>query len=341
MSKSMRNLILAVPSKGRLEEDTATLFKAAGMKLKRAGARGYTGKLAGIENVEVAYLSASEIATRLRDGTVHFGITGEDLLREEVVDLESRIQLVSKLGFGAADVVVAIPDGWIDVSNMEDLAEVAGEFRARHGYLMRVATKYVNLAREFFARNGLNDYQIVKSFGATEGAPASGAAEIIVDITSTGATLTANQLRIPEDGVILQSEANLAASLTADWSSEARQAAKQILALLNATRTARNMLEVSFNPHDETLIARLEDDAALDCVITQKIAAPDSKNGQLACTLLIGEENLQPLLALLETSGTGTGAGNGAGTGAVVRKIDYYFTAENGLFNKLLARLPL
>ena len=238
--------IIAVPSKGRLEEKTADIFTAAGLPLKRAGARGYSGTLESIENVEIAYLSASEIASRLRDGAVHFGITGEDLLREEVPDLDSCLQLVTPLGFGKADVVVAIPDAWIDVTTMADLAEVAADFRIQNGRLMRVATKYVHLTNDYFAANGVQDFQTVNSFGATEGAPASGAAELIVDITSTGATLSANDLRVLDDGVILKSQANLTASLTAKWDDSHRQSAKQILARLAAWQKAQATCLVDF-----------------------------------------------------------------------------------------------
>lgn len=242
----MSRLILGVPSKGRLEENAADVFAQAGINLKRAGARGYTGLVKGIDDIDVQYISASEIAGRLADGSVHFGITGEDLLREEVADMESVIQLVLPLGFGRADVVVAIPNAWADVSTMADLAEVAADYRARHGQRLRVATKYTQLCADFFARHGVNDYVIVQSFGATEAAPNVGAAEAIVDITSTGATLTANQLRVPEDGVMLKSEANLAASLRADWSETARTAAKTLLARLAAYRSAGVTRQVQF-----------------------------------------------------------------------------------------------
>ena len=164
-----KTLTIAVPSKGRLEEKSAEMFKQAGMTLKRADARGYTGTLVGFEGVEIAYLSAAEIAARLRDGSVHLGITGEDLLREEVSDLEGIIQLVMPLGFGHADVVVAIPNSWVDVATMADLAEVASDFRLHKGQLMRVATKYIHLATDYFAANDVQDIQIVSSFGATEG----------------------------------------------------------------------------------------------------------------------------------------------------------------------------
>lgn len=243
----MSQLILAVPSKGRLEESASALFTKAGIGLNRAGARGYTGTIQGIEQIEVQYLSASEIAARLADGSIHFGITGEDLLREEVPDLDSAVQLVLGLGFGRADVVVAIPDGWVDVRTMADLAEVAAEFRAKHAKRLRVATKYTNLTADFFAEHGVTDYKLVESFGATEAAPNSGAAEAIVDITSTGATLVANQLRIPDDGVMLQSEANLAASLKANWDETERAASKRLLSRLAAYNRAQELVHVTIS----------------------------------------------------------------------------------------------
>ena len=254
----MSKLILAVPSKGRLEENASALFDKAGISLKRAGARGYTGTVKGIDDIEVQYLSASEIAARLADGSIHFGITGEDLLREEVPDLDSAVQLVLPLGFGRADVVVAIPDGWVDVRSMADLAEVAGDFRNQHGKRLRVATKYTQIAGAFFARHGLVDYVMVQSFGATEAAPNSGAAEAIVDITSTGATLVANGLRVPDDGVMLKSEANLAASLRADWSTDIRAASKRLLARLAAFQRARELVQITFGTAANTSLNPLD-----------------------------------------------------------------------------------
>ena len=155
----------------------------------------------------MAFLAASEIARELAAGTVHLGVTGEDLVRETVADADARIALLARLGFGHADVVVAVPELWIDVWTMEDLDDVAAGFRARHGRRMRIATKYWNLTQGFFAAHGIALYRVVESLGATEGAPAAGTADLIVDITTTGATLAANHLKILEDGVILKSEA--------------------------------------------------------------------------------------------------------------------------------------
>ena len=313
----MSRLVLAVPSKGRLEENAANVFAHAGMPLKRAGARGYQGRLSGIDTVDVLYLSASEIAARLREGSIHFGITGEDLLREEIPDLDSAVQLVQPLGFGHADVVVALPDGWVDVTCMADLAEVAGAFRAEHNKRLRVATKYTHLTAEFFARHGVVDYVLVQSFGATEGAPASGAAEAIVDITSTGATLAANNLRVPEDGVILKSQANLAAALKADWSPEARSAAKQILARLSAYRQAMERLVVSFIV--DTKDAALFDNFGLDG--SRRMAGQD----ETYFDLVIEKSALQEVQDILSPKQIGM----------TVSKPDFVFSPRNELFERL------
>lgn len=238
-------LILGVPSKGRLEENARAFFARAGMPLIRGrGQRDYRGLIDGVADAEVAFLSAAEIARELALGSVHIGVTGQDLVHETVASTEEMVEVVAQLGFGQANVVVAVPRAWIDVETMADLDDVAHAFRARHGSRLRVATKYLNLTRRFFASHGLADYRIVESLGATEGAPAAGAAEIIVDITTTGATLAANDLKVVEDGVILKSEAALVASLKAPWTGSAKQALAQVLDLVAAEEHARKIHEI-------------------------------------------------------------------------------------------------
>ena len=242
---SQSKLILAVPSKGRLQENAFAFFARAGLNLAQGrGARDYRGVIAGLDDVEVAFLSASEITRELAQGGVHLGVTGEDLIRESVADVDQKLVLLTPLGFGHANVVVAVPQAWIDVRSMADLADVASSFRARHGHRLRVATKYINLTRGFFAQHGIADYRIVESGGATEGAPAAGSAELIVDITTTGATLAANALKIVADGTMLKSEANLVASQLADWSPRAREAVKTILSRIAGEEEARTHREV-------------------------------------------------------------------------------------------------
>jgi ATP phosphoribosyltransferase len=202
----MNTLTLAIPSKGRLMEAAAELFEKAGYKIERSGTeRGYRGKLVGLENVEVAFLSASEIAANLKDGKIDAGITGEDLLREAIAPDNKIAAVALRLDFGPANVIVAVPECWLDVAYMADLDDVAEQFYKTHGRRLRVATKYINLTRRFFAEKGVTGYRIVESLGATEGAPAAGTAELIVDITTSGATLKANSLKVLDDGLILES----------------------------------------------------------------------------------------------------------------------------------------
>ena len=228
-----------------MQEAAHAFFARAGLELVQGrGARDYRGAIAGLPGVEVAYVSSAEIVGQLAAGAAHFGVAGEDLVREKVADVEARLELLSPLGFGHANVVVAAPKAWIDVRTMADLDDVASAYRAKRGERMRVATKYVNLTRRFFAEHGIADYRIVESLGATEGAPASGAAELIVDITTTGATLEANALKTLDDGTILRSQATLIASLTAPWGANARQAARDILARIAASEEALKSREV-------------------------------------------------------------------------------------------------
>ncbi|HEY5597400.1 MAG TPA: ATP phosphoribosyltransferase [Kiloniellales bacterium] len=215
----MSALTLAIPSKGRLMQASEALLTEAGFAIERLGAvRGYRGRLAGLDGVEVAFLSASEIARNLKDGKIDLGITGEDVLRETLVPGDPSTEVLARLGFGPANVVVAVPQCWLDVAAMSDLDEVSESFYERHGRRLRIATKYPNLTRRFFAAKGVTGYRIVESAGATEGAPAAGTAEAIVDITTTGATLAANHLKILDDGTILKSTAVLAgrAAIAAD-----------------------------------------------------------------------------------------------------------------------------
>lgn len=207
-------LVLGIPSKGRLREQALKLLARAGLSVALPGdERRYRARVDGPEDIEIAFLSASEIAAEIGRGAVDAGITGEDVLREKTADWEDRVEILARLGFGHADVVVAVPDIWLDVETMADLDDVAADFRQRHGRRLRIATKYWRLTQQFFSgKHGIQVYRIVESLGATEGAPAAGSADVVVDITTTGSTLRANHLKVLADGVILRSQACLAAS---------------------------------------------------------------------------------------------------------------------------------
>jgi ATP phosphoribosyltransferase len=183
-------VILAIPSKGRLKEQVESWLADAGLRLEAdGGERGYRARLGGLDGLEVRLISAGEIARALDSGEVHLGVTGEDLLREQGEGMDSRVLMLRPLGFGRADLVVAAPRSWLDVSTMADLEEVSHQHLARTGRRLRVATKYVAQTRTFFALHGVGDYRIVESAGATEGAPAAGAAEIVCPPEAMGLRL--------------------------------------------------------------------------------------------------------------------------------------------------------
>ena len=223
-------LRIALPSKGRLREDMDKLFSKKGIVFKNLRSdRDYIGSIEGIDNVLVYFLSAKEITNRLEEGSIHIGLTGDDLVQEKIFNYESKVSKECQLNFGKANLVVAIPDLWIDVMTMADLEEVSNIHRVKHSRRLRVATKYKNLTNQFFSRYGVVDYRTVESHGSTESAPFNGFSEIIADITSTGETLRANNLRVLDDGLILESSANIFKSLTADWNKFHDQSLKSFL----------------------------------------------------------------------------------------------------------------
>jgi len=320
------HLVIAVPSKGRLQENAHAFFTRAGLTLVQPrGARDYRGTIAGFDNVEVAYLSTAEITQQLAAGAVHIGIAGEDLVREMIPEPESRVVFLDPLGFGHANVVVAVPQAWIDVRTMADLDDVATSFRARNGRKMRVATKYGTLTRAFFTAHSIIDYRIVDSQGATEGAPAAGTAELIVDITTTGATLAANALKIVEDGVILRSQANLVAARGAAWSDTNRETARAILDRVAAERRAHAFCEVRtrFAGCDDALLAQAKERFG----VVAPFGGPTS-SGML--TLHCPPDNVQALASLLRE--------RGADAVSVV-ELEYVFARENPLYARLEAGL--
>lgn len=209
-------LKLGVPSKGRLMQKTFEWFGARGVTLAKGGMdREYLGRVDGVDGVELVLLSAGEIPQELSAGRIHLGVTGSDLIREKLASWDAQVSELAHLGFGHADLVIAVPDFWTDVRCLHDLDAVAAGFRAQHGFRLRIATKYHRLIREFLRENGVADYQLIDSQGATEGTVKNETAEAVADITSTGETLRANHLRVLEDGLVHASQATLFASQTA------------------------------------------------------------------------------------------------------------------------------
>ena len=315
----MNDLIIAIPSKGRMKDQVEGWLADCGLKLEvTGGARGYLASLKGLPGAQVRLLSAADIAEALDTGEAHLGVTGEDLVRERGEDIDARILLLTALGYGRADLVVAAPKSWIDVETMADLEEVAHDYLARTGRRMRVATKYLIQTRTFFARHGIADYRITESGGATEGAPAAGSAELVVDITTTGATLAANGLKVLSDGVILKSQAHLAASLRADWSSQAQVVAERLLRIVEARARALD---------SATLVWPQGDSQTEASVVAKLVASGASQrpNGVLVASQQVADSALSL-----------TAAGLGPVTAS---KPDFVFGVECPAFDNLKTRL--
>ena len=208
MTKNIINI--GLPSKGRLKHDTINVFEKKKLNIySERGERDLFGHIKKLPNVKIIYLHARECIEQLSLGNIDVGFSGYDLLRESEINIQNKILINKRYNFGNANLVLAIPDLWIDVQTLLDLDEVADEFKKKKKRLLRVATKYPNLTRQFLYSKGVTQFQLVQSLGSTEVAPFTGTAEIISDITSTGATLKANNLRILKDGEILKSQACL------------------------------------------------------------------------------------------------------------------------------------
>lgn len=315
-------LKIAVPSKGRLKEQVEDYFFDSGIAIKRDGAaRGYTGgQLKGVPGVDVVFLQAGEIPAALEAGSIHLGVTGQDLLREKIANPDAVLQEILTLGFGYAKLVVAIPKSWIDVASMADLEDVAADMRTRSGRRMRVATKYITSTRAFFARHGITDYRIVESLGATEGAPNSGAAEIIVDITSSGQTLKDNDLKILPDGVMLESYACLAGSFAADWSDDQCRALRHILDMIGARAEAKTRKLIRFEGSDK----------AAEKIGTRLIADFDCLKGTVPQTVYAPHKQIYAITQELRAAGFGT---------VSAADVEYLFTDPNPLYEGFVGAL--
>jgi ATP phosphoribosyltransferase len=312
-------LIIAVPSKGRLKEQVEAWLADCGLELAvSGGARGYMANLKGLPDAQVRLLSAADIADALDAGEVHLGVTGEDLLRERGGDLDARVLLLKALGFGRADLVVAVPKSWLDVEAMADLEEVAHDYLARTGRRLRVATKYLAQTRSFFARHGVADYRIAESGGATEGAPAAGAAEVVVDITTTGATLAANGLKVLADGLILKSQAQLAASLNATWTKAQTASAERLLRIVEARTAARASATLTWPATGE----------AAEAKVVERLIAKGASRRPHGLLVEVGQA-AEAALAL-------TAAGLGPVTAA---RPDFVFDVECPAFARLAERV--
>jgi ATP phosphoribosyltransferase len=336
MSKKRgHQLVLALPSKGELHEQTLDFLKACGMPVQLGGNhREYSGRLRGVPQIEIIFLRADEIPMRVERGGAHLGITGEDLFREYSEDSQVSHLLVKELGYGHARLVTAVPRSWIDTNRVEDLEEVALAYRQRYGHSLRVATKYPRLTRAFFAEHGIVDYVIVRSLGATEGAPASGVADIIVDITSTGTTLAQNHLKPLSGGTLLASQACLISSIDGEWSEANLAALQQVLELMEGHLQALYTFALRFHGRPST-VGRLENELrnTFNCEILTSRAllrsaeSPGRNEADTPCEIALHcpADNLYPVMRCIRNAGC---------SGITATRVDYIFGQSSSAFER-------
>jgi ATP phosphoribosyltransferase len=305
MTSSTQRLVLALPSKGRLQEQSLNFLNGCGFDVRRIGnGREYVSSLVGVDDVGVIYLRPEEIPNRVEQGDAHAGITGLDLYREYGEGAPASSVLLPKLGFGGARLVVAIPQSWVDVSTVGDLDEAAMLFHQRHGRSLRVATKFSRLTRAFFSEHGIVEYSLVGSSGATEGAPAAGVADFVVDLTSTGTTLAENHLKEISGGTVLDTQACLIASCRgALWSARALNALEHLVEQIESRMRATGRLILRFSIPAEAASVKKQLSEKYGCVLSAWSESSAKSDGRASVVAYCQRTKLYSVVKFLKSSG--------------------------------------
>jgi len=336
MNARAPKLVIALPSKGRLQEQAANFLSGCGFDVRRSGnGREYVSSLAGLDGAAIVYARPEEIPARVEQGDAHAGITGEDLYREYGEGEPASSLVMPKLGFGAARLVVAVPQSWVDVSTVSDLDEAAMLFHQRHGRSLRVATKFPKLTRAYFAEFGIVEYSLVGSSGATEGAPAAGVADFVVDLTSTGTTLAENHLKEIAGGTVLETEVCLIGSLrSALWSDPALAALQHLIEQIEARRRATSQLVLRFAvPSKAAAVVGRQLTMDYKCALLLPSGSEEASatsDGRVAVEALCARTRLYGVVKFLQSSGA---------SGIVVDRGEFIFERASPAFeafNKLV-----
>jgi ATP phosphoribosyltransferase len=330
MSASDGKLIIALPSKGRLQEQSIGFLSGCGFEVRRVGnGREYVGNLVGIDDVDVIYFRPDEIPVRIEQGDAHAGITGEDLYREFGGGQPASFLLMPNLGFGRARLVVAVPQSWVDVSTVSDLDEAAMVFHQKHGRSLRVATKFSRLTRAFFSERGIVEYSLVGSLGATEGAPAAGVADFVVDLTSTGTTLVENHLKEISGGTVLQTEGCLIASLRNTlWNGRAMAALENLVEQIEARMRGASRLVLRFSvPAEMAQLVRQKLKVSYACITPSwdENAGSTPVDGRAAIVALCSRQKLYNVVKFLKSKGAAE---------IVVDRGEFIFEGSSQAFDK-------
>jgi len=323
------DIVIAIPSKGSLYEGTLEFLRRAGMPVKYGNQRQYTARLGGIEGFSVLFQRAEEIPVKVASGAVALGVTGEDLFREKAAGSDRLLLAMRDLGYGHARLVVAVPANWIDVSSMEELAELALSFRLKHHRNLRIATKFPNLSRRFLADNGIMDYALVESLGSTESAPSTGAAEFVIDLTSSGKTLAENHLKMLRDGTIISSQACLIASRRiAGWDDARMERLETFLDMIESYLRGRETYSIQAAIRRSRLaeLARFSHQWRLAYSMPTDEAPHQTSDPFIVIRITCPRNNLHSAVRRLRESGAEE---------VIVTQPEYVFRAESEALNQL------
>ncbi|NLE76234.1 MAG: ATP phosphoribosyltransferase [Chloroflexi bacterium] len=330
-------VVLALPSKGSLEEGTLSFLAACGLRVSKINPRQYEARMPAIPQLRVLFQRAEDIVIQVAQGTVDLGITGLDLVAEGAHRGDQTLVIHDALGYGGCDLVLAVPEGWLDVESVADLSDMALDFRQTHGRDLLVATKFAHLTRAFLYENEISHFSIVAAHGAIEAAPALGYADLVIDLTATRTTLRENRLKEINGGTVLHSEACLIGNERALLSRPAvQEVARRMVEKMEATLTGRRFFTlISDLPglSAEAVVKRLRLPADSEGPVVQGVAElPTLATGEprWSVTLLCPEAHLTQAVDLLRSAGSGR---------VVATPVQYFFAPEPRACASLLARL--
>jgi ATP phosphoribosyltransferase len=332
MEKSQRKIRIALPSKGRLSEETLNLLEKSGLAVKKPNPRQYEAQIPALPEVTVLFQRAGDIALSVRDGIVDFGITGFDVVSEKQNGGDRILVMLEKLGFGECSLCAIVPETDPEINQMKDLPRLVSAGQEK----LRVATKFPNLTRAFFERSGLSNVTFIVAEGALEIAPVIGYADMITDLVSTGTTLRDNRLRVLEDGLILESQACLIGNRDNLLDSkEVMRVARQLLEFIVAYLRAENNVSVFANIRGDS------PEVVADLILNQKvirglqgptISRVITHQGEdwYAAHLIVAKPQLAEAIQELRAIG---------GSGVVVSPVSYIFEEEPAAYRRMLVQL--
>jgi ATP phosphoribosyltransferase len=329
---------LALPSKGRLEDDSLALLAACGLAVYKPNPRQYQASIPAVPALSVLFQRPGDIVVGVRQGSLDFGIAGTDMIEEKRGADGDVIILHDSLGFGSCSLALAVPEEWEGVRSVKDLARKAAAIQKQEDKPIRVVTKFPVLTERFLRGAGINAFRLIDSEGTLEIAPAIGYADLICDLVSTGTTLRDNHLRLLEDGVLLRSQASLIANRAALTSRpEVLETAHTLLEYLEAYLRGQDRYIVFANMRGTSpreIAAQLfskTDLGGLEGPTISEVIVRDGKpGGMFAVNIVVRRADVLQAVQELRSIG---------GSGVVVSPVTYIFEEEPERFVRLREEL--